>query len=146
MKVRQILDSKPALEVISISESASVSDAAALLSEKRIGCIVVTNASGKLAGILSERDIVRKLGSNGASCLREHVSDLMTRKVETGTPDDDSLSILERMTTGRFRHMPVMEDGELIGLISIGDVVATRIRELQRENSALEDLIRSATA
>ena len=144
MKVRQILARKGG-DVQTISPSTTIGEAAAILSEKRIGCLVVTDG-GAIAGILSERDVVRRLGRDGAGCMNTAVGEIMTAKVVCCAPDDDDASILSRMTDGRFRHMPVTEAGGLIGLISIGDVVKARIDSLEMDNQAMESLIRSATA
>lgn len=140
MFVSQILASKPLQSVITIAPDAAVTEATALLSEKRIGAVIVSGADG-MSGILSERDIVRELGRRGTGCLTDTVSELMTQKVESCTPTDTAVSVLERMTRGRFRHMPVKSDDAIIGVISIGDVVKARIEEVENENSALTELI-----
>ena len=141
MLVRQILGMKGGTDVVTISPEASVSDAARLLSEKRIGAVVV--ASGDAPdGILSERDIVRELGRRGEGCLKDKVSDLMTRELVSCVADDSTDQVLAKMTDGRFRHMPVMEGEKMIGLISIGDVVKARLSELAMEKDALEGMIK----
>jgi len=102
----------------------------------------VSDDNGKTAaGILSERDIVRELGKRGASCLTETIATMMTRKLVTCAPSDTSDAILSKMTEGRFRHMPVLDGGTLIGLISIGDVVKARLAELAMERDALEGMV-----
>ncbi len=141
MRVETILAAKPKGGVISLGPDASLTEAAALLSEKRIGTIVITRNGTETIGILSERDIVRELGRRGPSCMTDLVRDVMTLDPVTCAPDDDAVSILERMTNGRFRHMPVVHKGELIGLISIGDVVKARLSELQTERDAMEGMI-----
>jgi CBS domain-containing protein len=103
--------------------------------------VIVQSTVGGCDGILSERDVVRELGKEGASVLQRKVSDLMTRKLQTCVPDDTALAVLERMSAGRFRHMPVIDNGQLIGLVSIGDVVSARLAQLSMENSALEGMI-----
>ena len=141
MLVRQILGMKGGTEVITIGAGVPVSEAARLLSERRIGAIVVAEGDAPV-GILSERDIVRELGRRGDSCLKDNVSDLMTRKLISCAPDDSADQVLTTMTEGRFRHLPVMEDGRMIGLISIGDVVKARLSELAMEKDALEGMIK----
>jgi CBS domain-containing protein len=141
MIVAQILKSKQDMDVVSVSPSDSVSKAVALLSEKRIGTVVVTGPDGGLAGILSERDIVRELGKRGVESLTGPVSDMMTARIKTCTPNDSADHVLEMMTEGRFRHLPVMENDQMIGLISIGDVVKARLTELSMEKDALQGMI-----
>lgn len=141
MIVSQILKSKPDVGVISVKPTASVSEAAQLLSQNRIGTVVVSEDGVTLDGILSERDIVRELGKRGGGCLNDPVSDLMTAKLITCRPSHTALQVLEMMTEGRFRHLPVMEDGRMIGLISIGDAVKARLAELALERDSLEGMI-----
>ena len=142
MKVKQIFERKTIQEVASTSPETSLADVATTLGEKRIGCLVVLDA-GALAGIVSERDIVRAVGEQGGGCLDQPTSSVMTREVVTCTPEDSAASILERMTEGRFRHMPVMEDGRVVALVSIGDLVKAKIEELEQDNEAMESMIRS---
>ena len=141
MLVSQILKSKPKGKVIWIAPSSTLADAARMLSENRIGALVVSTDGRKVAGILSERDIVRELGKRGADCMADKVDAVMTRNVYGCKPDDSADLILQTMTAKRFRHIPVMEDEELLGLISIGDVVAARLSELQLEKDALTGMI-----
>jgi CBS domain-containing protein len=141
MLVHQILKSKPTEGVITAKPSLTLAEATQILSEKRIGTIVVSENGTTPDGILSERDIVRELGRRGAACLTDTVGDVMTRKLVTCAPSDDANTVLQKMTEGRFRHMPVLEDGTLRGLISIGDVVKARLSELAMEKEALEGMI-----
>jgi len=141
MLVQQILSSKSKQGVTYVAPDAPVAEAANILSNKRIGTVVVSSDGAALDGILSERDIVREIGRRGAGCLNDAVADLMTRKIVTCTKDDTADSVLEKMTNGRFRHLPVIEGGEMIGLISIGDVVKARLSELSMEKDALESMI-----
>jgi len=141
MLVRQILGQKGGTDVVTIQPGATVSDAARILSENRIGALVVAT-DDRPEGILSERDIVRELGRRGDACLKDTVDDLMTRKLVSCTPDEPTYSVLAKMTEGRFRHMPVMEGEAMVGLISIGDVVKARLSELSMEKNALEDMIK----
>lgn len=141
MQVQQILKSKDSNNVFTVKPGSLVSDAAKMLADNRIGTVVIS-ATGKTAdGILSERDIVRELATRGADCLSAKVDDYMTRDLVTCTRADMSDAVLEKMTVGRFRHMPVVEDGELIGLITLGDVVKARLAHLAMEKDALEGMI-----
>jgi len=141
MLVSKILETKATGGVISITPSTKVSDAAKLLSEKRIGTVVVSSDGNALDGILSERDIVRAIGAGGPGCLDDAVSTLMTTKITTCAPTERSDDVLTKMTQGRFRHIPVVDGDKMIGLISIGDVVKARLSELSMEKDALEGMI-----
>ncbi|MGB3554344.1 MAG: CBS domain-containing protein [Jannaschia sp.] len=142
MFVTQILASKATQGVLTIDPGASVADAVAELVSRRIGALVVSGDGRRAEGILSERDIVRELGRVGPSTVLERkVGTLMTKDLETCAPNDRSDAILARMTEGRFRHMPVEEDGLLIGLISLGDVVKSRLSEVSMEKASLEAMI-----
>ena len=142
MTVRAILDTK-GHQVQSVEPGAKLADAIKILSERRIGAVLVLS-QGRMEGILSERDIVRVLGERGASVLDEPVSSVMTRKVVSCGEKDTVSEIMETMTNGKFRHLPVVEDGKVAGLISIGDVVKWRVGEYEREQEALRDYIKSA--
>lgn len=145
MIVQEILKAKEGITgVLCLPASACVSDAAAIMSEKRIGTVVISQGGDTPEGILSERDIVRELGRSGPDCMARRVTDLMTANPVTCTPQDDGQRVLEIMTEKRFRHMPVMEDGKMTGLISIGDVVKARLAELAMERDALEGMIRGS--
>jgi len=142
MNVRQILNLKGSTEVATISADATLSAAVDILADKSYGALVVADDSGgPILGILSERDIVRGVGRQGAGVLDKPVAELMTAKVTTCTPSDSAVSVLERMTEGRFRHMPVVEGGRMTGILSIGDVVKARIREMEDENAAMQDML-----
>lgn len=141
MLVQQILRGKPDEGVMTLPPGTTVSEAAAMLSEKRIGAVVISKDGTVPLGILSERDIVRELGKRGAACMSELVDDLMTSKLVSCTRHDSADAVLEKMTIGRFRHLPVMEGEEMVGLISIGDVVKARLSELSMEKDALEGMI-----
>lgn len=132
-------------DIISIEPTANLAEAANLLSAHRIGAVLIRGAGGRLAGILSERDIVRALSEHGADALALPVGQVMTREVATCGEDDTVASIMERMTSGKFRHMPVIANGNtLVGLISIGDVVKQRVEEIESESEAMRDYIRTA--
>ncbi|HMQ94611.1 MAG TPA: CBS domain-containing protein [Amaricoccus sp.] len=141
MFVRNIVDTKTIRNVITIKPTDSVTAAAELLAKHRIGAVVVSRDGSTVDGILSERDIVRSLGLTGIECMNKQVQDLMTATVVGCKLDETADSILERMTEGRFRHMPVIDDNRMVGVISIGDVVKARISEIQQENSALTGMI-----
>jgi CBS domain-containing protein len=142
MTVRAILDSK-GHHVQSVEPDVKLSAAIKTLSERKIGAVLVMS-KGRIEGILSERDIVRVLGERGAGVLDEPVSAAMTRKVVNCKQSDTVSAIMEMMTLGKFRHLPVVEDGRVAGLISIGDVVKWRVREYELEQEALRDYIKTA--
>ncbi|MCB2115130.1 MAG: CBS domain-containing protein [Rhodobacteraceae bacterium] len=142
MQVHQILRSKPKADVVTVEPTVRVADAARLLAERRIGALMVATDGKHPLGILSERDIVRDLGRRGSICLEDKVESLMTRNLVTCAPGDNADAVLEKMTAGRFRHMPVIEGSEMVGIISIGDVVAARLSELAMEKDALENMIK----
>ena len=141
MLVQQILKSKPSAEVFTVVPGTSVGDAAKILADKRIGTVVVSEGGADIQGILSERDIVRELAKRGASCLGESVDAYMTREIVTCTGSDTADSVLAKMTEGRFRHMPVVQGEEMVGIVTIGDVVKARLTELSMEKDALEGMI-----
>jgi CBS domain-containing protein len=131
-------------EIVSIEPAATLKSAATLLAEKRIGAVVILGADRRIIGILSERDIVRAIGERGIAALDQSVSQTMTRKVSTCTEGETLISILERMTEGKFRHVPVVDQGRLTGIVSIGDVVKHRLREMERDSAAMRDYILTA--
>ena len=141
MIVSQILKTKTDVGVISVKPDATVTEAAKLLSQHRIGTVIVSADGASLDGILSERDIVRELGKRGTECLSEPVSALMTAKLVTCSPSNSALEVLEMMTKGRFRHVPVMDGDKMVGLISIGDAVKARLSQLAMEKESLEGMI-----
>lgn len=141
MLVHQILKDKSLAGVATVKPGSKVGDAARLLSEKKIGAVIVSDDGVHPKGILSERDIVGALGRVGPECLDQPVDDLMTAKLVTCVPGDRALQVLQTMTEGRFRHMPVMEGDEMVGLVSIGDVVKARISELAQQADALKNMI-----
>jgi CBS domain-containing protein len=140
MLIGQILSAKGS-NVVATQADASVADVVRLLKDKRIGAVVVKDATGRLSGIISERDIALGLADHGAQLLTMKVESLMTREVVTCSPDDGIEKLMHEMTQGRFRHLPVMKDGEMIGIISIGDVVKHRLQELETEAHMLHDYI-----
>jgi CBS domain-containing protein len=131
-------------DTICIEVTSDLAAAAQLLATHRIGAVIIRGAGGRVAGILSERDIVRAIAEHGAAALSTPVSQVMTRNVETCGEDDTIASLMERMTKGKFRHIPVVVKGELKGIVSIGDVVKQRLGEIESESEALRDYIRTA--
>ncbi len=115
-----------------------------MLASKRIGAVVVTGADGELLGILSERDIIRAIGEHGGGALDKPVSKFMTAKVVTCSMATTFDHLMQMMTAGRFRHVPVVEHGKLMGIISIGDVVKARVAEIEGEAQAMRDYIAMA--
>lgn len=140
MLVESILSVKGA-DIVSVSPDSTVSDAATLLAEKKIGAVMVLTAEGNMAGILSERDIVRGLAAEGQDLLDKPVSDLMTTNLITCASSDNLIQILVQMTQKRIRHLPVVDDGNLEGMISIGDVVKGRLEELESEADSLRGYV-----
>jgi CBS domain-containing protein len=131
-------------EVVAIEPGATLKSAVALLAQRRIGAILVLGADNRIVGILSERDIVRAMAEGGAAAFDQPVSQSMTRKVSTCTETETIASLMERMTEGKFRHLPVVDQGRLVGIVSIGDVVKHRLQEMERDSAAMRDYIRTA--
>lgn len=144
MQVRHILQGK-GRDIVAISKTATIAEAAKLLTDRRIGALVVKDPKGRLSGIISERDLVQAIAQGGAGALDQPVGDHMTPDPQTCGESDTVESLMETMTHGRFRHVPVL-DGEdrLCGMISIGDVVKSRIAETVSEAAALRDYISAA--
>ena len=142
MLVSQILKSKSDDGVVTVPLGTTVGRAAEILSTRRIGAVVVSADGKRLGGIVSERDIVRELGRRGTVCLTDTVDIIMTARVITCARGDKADEVLQKMTDGRFRHIPVLEGDEMVGLISIGDVVKARLSELTHEKDALESMIK----
>ncbi|MBC7480067.1 MAG: CBS domain-containing protein [Pseudorhodobacter sp.] len=142
MLVSQILKSKSDDGVVTMPPESPLSKVAELLSSRRIGAVVISTDGKVVLGILSERDVVRELGRRGAACLADTAGAVMTTKVTTCARDDMADDVLQLMTDGRFRHLPVVEQGQMIGLISIGDVVKARLGELSMEKNALERMVK----
>ena len=142
MQVSQIIRDKGG-DVVTAAAESTLADAARVLADRRIGAIVVMEGDS-LRGILSERDVVRALARHGAAALDKTVAEFMTSKVITCNFADTVDVLMEKMTSGRFRHLPVMEEGRLAGIISIGDVVKRRIEEVQLEAAQIREFIASA--
>jgi len=143
MTVKSILAAKGG-DLISIEPTATVDAAVKTLAKHRIGALLVLGPDHRVIGILSERDIVRVLAEQGADVLRQPLSQVMTRKVVTVGPSETVGAIMERMTSGKFRHIPVVEQEQLIGIISIGDVVKHRLHQMEQESAALREYIQTA--
>lgn len=141
MRVHQILKSKPIDDIFTIVPGTKVSAAAEIMAAKRIGAVIISKDGKRPDGILSERDIVRELGRRGTGCVTETVESMMTSKLYHCALEDSADDVLQQMSDHRFRHIPVMQDGEMVGLISIGDVVKARLMELSHENDALQGMI-----
>jgi CBS domain-containing protein len=143
MTISIILASK-GREVVTIAPSASLASAVGLLVEKRIGAVLILGADRRVVGILSERDVVRALAERGAGALEEPVSQTMTRKVSTCNENESVFNIMKRMTEGRSRHVPVVDQGQLVGIVSIGDVVKHRLHQMERDSATMHDYILTA--
>ncbi len=140
MNVESIIGKK-GRAVFTVPPGATIQDAAEILHDKGIGALVVSTDNLSVLGIISERDIVHAIGARGDAVLSERVDSLMTRDIRTCTLSSSSEEVLASMTAGRFRHMPVVEDGVLCGLVSIGDAVKSRLDEITREADALREYI-----
>src|SRR5262245_9658391 len=143
MTVKSILAEK-GRDVTTIEPNATLESAIAILTQRRIGALVVLGPERRVIGILSERDIVRALAEQGAAVLQAPLAQVMTRKVSTCNESDTVSAIMEQMTAGKFRHVPVVDQERLIGIVSIGDVVKHRLGEMEREQEALRDYIQTA--
>ena len=143
MTVAHILEGKAA-GIVTVPAETTVRDALSVLAEKRIGTVVVSPDGVAVAGILSERDVVRELAGRGAEVLNERVDAIMTTEVQTCTASESTRRLLERMTDGRFRHMPVVEGDRLVGMVSLGDLVKHRLEEVRDERNALRDFVAGA--
>ena len=140
MNVATILKHKGS-DIVSISPEISLQEAVHILAERRIGAALVLDAGHKILGILSERDVVRAVSAHGPACLTRSVSSAMTSSVQTCRPTDTIDQLMAQMTAGRFRHVPVLDHQNLVGIVSIGDVVKLRIAETELEVSAIRDYI-----
>ncbi len=142
MLVSQILKSKPDDGVVTVTPATTVAQTAEILSSRRIGAVIVSPDGKRALGIVSERDIVREIGLRGFGCMTDTVDKIMTANLVGCRREDRADDVLQKMTDGRFRHMPVMDGNQMVGLISIGDVVKARLNELAAEKDALEGMIK----
>jgi len=144
MTAQTLLDRK-GVAIHAVEPTASIADAARILSDHYIGALVVTNADGETVGIISERDIVRVLSARGRAALETPVAEVMTCKVMTCRRQDKVVDLMRRMTEGKLRHLPVIEEGKIVGVVSIRDVVELRLAEMERDADALREYIHSTS-
>jgi CBS domain-containing protein len=142
MRISEVLSSKPIKDVITVTPDATVRELVGLLAQHNVGALVVCDGD-ELAGIVSERDVVRRLQED-ETVLDRTVSSIMTSDVKTCAPDQRVTDLMQVMTTGRFRHMPVLDDGRLVGIVSIGDVVKHRMNELEFERDQLDSYVHTS--
>ena len=143
MYVKNVLQLK-GHEIISVSPDNSLLEVAKTLRENKIGAVLVCEDAGRMCGVLSERDIIIAIAKHGSNILSGKVSDFMTEGVYTCSPDDDMKKVMEQMTRRRVRHLPVVDEGNVVGMISIGDVVKQRMAETEAEAEALKSYITTA--
>ncbi|GAA4533936.1 CBS domain-containing protein [Chelativorans composti] len=143
MTVKAILDEK-GYDVVTVAPEQTLADAARKLSEHGIGAVVIADADRRIHGILSERDIVRALASEGVEAMEKPISAFMTSAVQVCSESSTVNEVMRVMTNGRFRHLPVARDGRLIGIVSIGDVVKRRLEEVEREAEEIRTYIATA--
>ena len=142
MLVSQILKSKSDDTVVTVVPGTTVAQTAEILSTRRIGAVIVSPDGKRVSGIVSERDIVREIGRRGITCMADTVDSIMTSNIVGCRSEEQANDVLQKMTDGRFRHMPVMDGNQMVGFISIGDVVKARLTELAMEKDALEGMIK----
>ena len=140
MTVAGILNKKGGA-VLTVSQTAQISEAVAKMHRERVGALVVSSDNRTLQGIVSERDILAALATHGAALMNMKVEDIMTRRVESCTPEDSLKRVMSTMTQRRFRHMPVMGDDGLCGMVSIGDVVKQRLEEAELETNVAREVL-----
>ena len=142
MKISVIQQGLGQRDIATIAPGATIAEAARTLSQRKIGALVVTADGKQIDGIISERDVVRTIGQDGAGAMDQPVEAVMTADVQTCTGDDTAIGLLGRMTRGRFRHLPVTDDaGNLSGILSIGDIVKARLDEMEAENRAMTEML-----
>lgn len=130
--------------VATVQPHAPLSEVVRLLAARHIGALVVADVEGTMLGIVSERDVVRAIADHGADCLDDPVSHVMTKNVVTAVESDGVLEVAQKMSAGRFRHMPVLKDGRLVGIVSTGDAIKYRLEQMEQEQSALREYIATA--
>lgn len=143
MTVAHILASK-GRDVVTARSDSTITDIARTLAEHGIGAVVITGEARNVLGIVSERDIVRAVATTGAAALQERVDRHMTTRVTLGSESMTVTQAMEHMTHGRFRHLPIAEEGRLIGLVSIGDIVKHRLAQIESESQAMREYIATA--
>jgi CBS domain-containing protein len=142
MTVARIINDK-GRDVVTMAGDVSLADLVTTLAEKRIGAVVIVDG-GDISGIISERDIVRALARHGADALGRKAAEFMTSKIVTCGPEDTIHGVMQKMTDGRFRHLPVVHHGKLAGIVSIGDIVKSRIEEVEKEAEQIREYIATA--
>lgn len=140
MRIAEVLAAKPLKDVVTISPDAGVKELIATMAERNIGALIVSTDGNELVGIVSERDVVRRLHSDG-TVLKNVVGAIMTSVVKTCSPEDDLDDVMTAMTEGRFRHIPVVDGDRLVGIVSIGDMVKHKIDQLQFERDQLDNYV-----
>ena len=143
MNVSHVLADKDR-DVLTVFPNCSLLDVVDVLAAEAVGALVVVDDRGALVGIISERDIVRAVAAGGSNALDRLVSDHMTRHVVTATLDESIVGVLKTMSAGRFRHVPILKDGRLVGIVSSGDVIKHRLRSLESEQTAFREYIATA--
>ena len=143
MTVARILASK-GRELTTVPRRSTLRDVVDVLAAKHIGALVVIDADGRMIGIVSERDVVRAIANRGVDALEDAVADHMTTTVVTASETDSVIEVAQRMSHGRFRHMPVLKNGELVGIVSVGDAIKYRLEQMEQEQLALRDYIATA--
>ena len=136
--------SKKGREIFTVSPNTKMRDVVKILAEKHIGALLITGQDGAMEGIVSERDVVRALADHGTEVMDAQVSRFMTRDVVTATEDESVIRVAQKMTSGRFRHMPVIAGGRLAGIVSVGDAIKYRLEQMEAEQSALRAYIATA--
>ena len=136
--------SKKGREIFTVSPNTKMRDVVKILAEKHIGALLITGQDGAMEGIVSERDVVRALADHGTEIMDAQVSRFMTRDVVTATEDESVIRVAQKMTSGRFRHMPVIAGGRLAGIVSVGDAIKYRLEQMEAEQSALRAYIATA--
>jgi len=142
MRLSDVLDSK-GWETVVTNENVTATEAVKLMCDKHVGAVVITDAKGQVSGILTERDILRRYAEHGNKLGELKVSKIMTHKVETAAPDASVDEVLNTMTNKRFRHIPVVRGGKLVGIVSIGDMVKAMLQEKMQEADSLREYITS---
>ena len=143
MTVARILARK-GRSVTSVEPHATLRDVVDVLADKHIGALIITDVSGAMLGIVSERDVVRAIAKKGPDALEDAVSHHMTKDVVVAREEDGVIEIAQKMTKGRFRHMPVLKDGRVVGMVSTGDAVKYRLEQMERDQEALREYIATA--
>jgi CBS domain-containing protein len=143
MTVARILASK-GRDVATMQPHHTLRDVIDALAAKHIGALVIADSDGKMQGIVSERDVVRAIAQHGADALEDSVSHYMTKNVVTASEEESVLDIVGKMSNGRFRHLPVVVEGKLVGLVSVGDAIKYRLAQMEQEQSALREYIATA--